>query len=148
MIKIDRRFKNENSTIYNPSPGRVVSSDLSLKQGAFSQEVQAQISSRVQSEISDLIAELDKSGKRFGDNPNAENLHLYKRNVQSFLHFVNKQSFHVKEIYGRRIDYKIVGSINKKLEDLSNDIIKRESGRLDLMAKIDEIRGMIIDLLL
>ncbi|MDH5681301.1 MAG: YaaR family protein [Spirochaetota bacterium] len=148
MIKIERRLKSDNPAFFNQATTRVGSGDPSLKQSSFSQEIQSQISGKVQKEITELISELDKSGKLFGENPSAENLHIYKRDVQSFLHFINKQSFLIKEVYGRRIDYKIVHTVNKKLEELSAEVLQRENGRMDLLAKIDEIRGMLIDLIL
>jgi len=148
MIKIEQRIKSDNPALFNQTTVRGTGDDSSIKQSSFSHEIQNQISGKVQKEISELIAELDKSGRIFGDNPNAENLSLYKRDVQSFLHFINKQSFLIKEIYGRRIDYKIIHTVNKKLEELSDEVLKRENGRMNLLAKIDEIRGMIIDLVL
>jgi len=149
MIKIERRTKSETSySAFTRDSGRISDQKLSLEKGSFAQEIKNEYKSQLDGEINDLIEKLDISGKRFSENPNAENLSVYKKNVQIFLSFATKNSYNIKEIYGRRVDYKIVNTINAKLEELSQQIITQEIPRMSLIDKIDEIRGLIIDLIL
>ncbi len=149
MLKIDRRHKNNSpSSIFNTSSERVSSPDVSIQKKDFAEDLKVSYTAQFRDEIDQLVDQLDKNGRRFAENPSAENLRVYKRDIQSFLYFVTKQSYKVKEIYGRRVDYKIIDTINEQLEELSRDVISREVPRMALLAKIDEIRGLIIDLIL
>ncbi len=149
MLKIDRKQKNNSPAIlFNTVPGRVSSTNSTHSKKDFAEDLKISYTSQFRDEIEQLILQLDKNGRRFAENPSAENLRVYKRDIQSFLYFVNKRSYHVKEVYGRRIDYKIVQTINEQLEELSKEVISREIPRMALLAKIDEIRGLIIDLIL
>lgn len=122
--------------------------ELNLKKSEFAEEMKATLSSKVQEEINELIKNIDQQGKLFTDHPSGENLRAYKQYIQSFLSFVSKNSTHVKEFYGRRKDYKIVQTINSKLEDLSKDVIHREIPRLELLSRVEEIRGLVVDLVM
>lgn len=122
--------------------------DVTIKKGEFAEEMKATLSQKVQEEIDELIKNIDHQGKLFVDHPSAENLRAYKQYIQSFLNFVNKNSFQVKEFYGRRKDYKIVQTINSKLEDLSKEVIHREIPRLELLSRVEEIRGLVVDLVM
>ncbi|MDH4127729.1 MAG: YaaR family protein [Spirochaetota bacterium] len=149
MIKIDRKSKSETSySLFTRDSGRATSQIIPLEKGSFAQEIKNNYRSQLEGEISDLIEKLEISGKRFSENPNVDNLTIYKKNVQSFLSFATKNSYQIKEVYGRRVDYKIVNTINSKLEELSQQVISQEVPRMSLLAKIDEIRGLIIDLIL
>ncbi len=148
MLKIDRKQKNNSpSTIFNTISGRISSSDSTHSKKDFANDLKISYTSQFSDEIEQLIHQLDKNGRRFAENPSAENLRVYKRDIQSFLYFVNKQSYNVKEVYGRKVDYKIVHTINDRLEELAKEVISREIPRMALLAKIDEIRGLIIDLI-
>ena len=151
MIKIDnnRRTKSEMSySVFTRDTGRILDQSVTLEKGSFAQQIKNEFRSQLDGEIGDIIEKLEISGKRFSENPNAENLSIYKKNVQIFLSFVTKNSYNIKEIYGRRVDYKIINTINSKLEDLSQQVIRQEVPRMSLLDKIDEIRGLIIDLIL
>ncbi len=147
MLKIDKKYKN-----YSPqqtyTTGRITPQEVQIKKNIFENELNSHFHQKFHAEINELINKLTNSGNLFSIQPNQDNLRIYKRDVQAFLHFVTKQSYKIKEIFGRRVDYKIVDTINEKLEDISKDIIIREIPRMTLLAKIDEIRGLIIDLVL
>ena len=49
---------------------------------------------------------------------------------------------------GNRKSYLTVRKINQALEDLTDEVLNREKKQIDLVAKLDEIRGMLLDLYL
>lgn len=42
--------------------------------------------------------------------------------------------------------YSLLKKVDQKLEDLTKDFIDKESEQLDLLGKLGEIRGMLVDL--
>ncbi len=145
MLKIDRNTKKNLGSILPPS---LPISQNTSKKSLFKQHISSNIKSSFQSEIANLVKQIEISAKDFSLSPIMSNLLVYKRDMQLFLRFVNKNSFAIKELYGRRIDYKIVNTINKKLEELYNAVISQELPRMVLLSKMEEIRGLIIDLIL
>ena len=49
---------------------------------------------------------------------------------------------------GRHRIYSTVKKINKNLEELTQEILKSEKDHLKILAKIEDIRGLILDIFL
>ena len=102
-------------------------------------------------ELDQLIEQIDKVGKKFARDANINNLKEYKSLIKAFLDTVINKMYRVKEKYGHRSWVKqkvfiIVEKINKKLELLTKFILEKENENINLLATLDEIRGLLIDL--
>ena len=96
---------------------------------------------------------LSKQGEAVSRRCDIVELKRYKEMLGEYLHEAvrfmyefKKQSF--MDGRGRHRIYAIIKKINQKLEELTQELLKAESDNLAIMAAIDEIRGMLIDLLL
>jgi uncharacterized protein YaaR (DUF327 family) len=49
---------------------------------------------------------------------------------------------------GKQRIYTTINIIDGKLESLALDLLKRNSDRIDYLLRIDEIRGLVMDMLL
>lgn len=102
----------------------------------------------------DLVAaldEIDEYAKRFRESPVLENLVRYKKKVRAILRFLVEQSYDVQErtvydLQGRRRLLVLVENIDQKLEDLTREFLNKQSSNLDLVSRLDEIRGLLLDL--
>lgn len=102
-------------------------------------------------ELDKIIDRIDTVGKRFAKNPDIENLSEYKSLIKAFLDTVMNKIFKIKEKMGNRswVKHKVyitVEKIDKKLEELTNFILNKETENINLLATLDEIRGMLVDL--
>ncbi len=102
-------------------------------------------------ELDQLIEQIDKVGKKFARDANINNLKEYKSLIKAFLNTVINKMYKVKEKYGHRSWVKqkvfiIVEKINKKLELLTKFILEKENENINLLATLDEIRGLLVDL--
>ena len=61
-------------------------------------------------------------------------------------HSFTKKSFLDRR--GRHRVYAIIKKINEELIELTNEVIKSEQNNLSILKKLDDIRGLILDLLL
>lgn len=105
----------------------------------------------VKKELDELIKEIDLAGNEFAKNPTIETLKKYKTLIKSFMEMVIKKIYRVKEKYSKKFWLKqkvftIIEKIDKKLEELTNYILEKEKEHINLMATLDEIRGLLIDL--
>ena len=103
------------------------------------------------SSVEGMMDSLREREQRFLDNQTIEEMNLYKTTVQRILKRILEESTQVKTIERRRtrngktpvVD--IVEIVNQKLLDLSASITSKKP--FALMKTMDEIRGLILDLL-
>lgn len=81
------------------------------------------------------------------------NLKSYKAAVRSFLKQVLNATYEVSERrfidrVGRRRLFIIVDRIDEQLEQLTQMVIDKQDTTLDLASKLDEIRGLLLDIIL
>ncbi|MDI6785298.1 MAG: YaaR family protein [bacterium] len=101
--------------------------------------------------LDQLLTSLDRQAKIFIEKPIYENLLTYKELVQTFMKETIDKSYEVKERVSRRSlekqkIYFIVEKVNKDLEYLTEKILSNHSETINLIAKMDEIRGLLLDL--
>jgi uncharacterized protein YaaR (DUF327 family) len=65
--------------------------------------------------------------------------------VSNAYSFQKEKSF---DIRGRHKIFATVSRINEKLEELAKDILEGKRDKLEIMSRIDEIKGLVIDILL
>ncbi|MDR3237353.1 MAG: YaaR family protein [Spirochaetia bacterium] len=100
--------------------------------------------------INDLLDELHDQEKRFADSMSFYEMNRYRSLVQKILKKINHESLNLKEYKIRhggkdKIDT-IIETVDQKLLELSSAITKG-SPAFALMKTMEEIRGLIIDLL-
>lgn len=102
-------------------------------------------------DLAAALREVDAHAQKLKESPVMENLLRYKRKVREVLHYLVKNSYEVQEnsFYdplGRRRLLVVVEKIDEKLEELTRDFLTRHSSPLDLVSRLDEIRGLLLDL--
>jgi hypothetical protein len=95
--------------------------------------------------------ELDEQAKRFAKSPTMEQLTQYKELVANFVATAVRRLYQVIKTTGfqgagRHRVYSIVQKIDESLEELTKSILAEQTDEISLMAKLDEIRGMVLDL--
>jgi len=105
----------------------------------------------VHMELDRLLEKIDEIGKKFSHKPDLENLQEYKSLIKAFMTMVIEKMYRVKEKMGHRswVKQKIYITIEKidtKLEQLTQFVLDKENFNINLLATLDEIRGLLIDL--
>ncbi len=125
---------------------------VNVKQSQFLDNIlEIQRVEEVKLELDELIGEIDIAGKEFENKQTMETLNRYKSLIKSFLDKVVKDIYRIKEKYGKKHwmkqkVYVVIEKINDKLEKLTNTILNKESEHINLLATLDDIRGMLVDL--
>lgn len=96
-----------------------------------------------------IIAQGEKLGKKI----DIRELKVYKKLISEFLneavngsHKFSKESFLDRR--GRYKVYATIKKINSEIENLANDILKEENDNISVLKRLDDIRGLILDLLM
>jgi hypothetical protein len=99
-----------------------------------------------------LLDEVHETGDRLKGNPSVDLVQDYKKAVRDFVHFVVERSFAVEQkTSGRNIlkrnAYFRVSVIDASLEKLAAEILRNQRDNLEILRRVDEINGMLVDLL-
>jgi uncharacterized protein YaaR (DUF327 family) len=104
-------------------------------------------------ELQKKALEIDKQGKHLSSHIDISELKTYKRLVMEFLdEAVRGSSRFSKESFldrrGRHRVFASVKTINEKLEQLTREVLKSEHDNLQILGRIEDIRGLVLDLIL
>jgi len=113
-----------------------------------------------------LMDEVRSNGDALRDRPFPEEVLRYKQAVRNFLNYIVQNSYSLDReegianflkpgFKGRRgtpeamdsTAYTKIQVIDKKLEDLAAMLLKSQIHKLELVSRLEEIRGLLIDLL-
>jgi len=129
--------------------GRKKSAGVQKGGEAFGTALGGAIKFEFQGTIEELLTELRDQERRFLDTQSQYDLQRYKAVVQKILKSILEEGFAtatLKRHRRDRSDFLVVKRIDSKLMEIT-DAITRRNKAFDLLKKIEEIRGMLLDLL-
>ncbi len=98
-----------------------------------------------------LLDDVHAAGEELKSKTVPDTIIGYKKAVRRFLRYVVENSFDVEErVSGinimKRKKFTLIQVIDQKLERLAAGILEGQRGQLNLLAKLDEIAGLLVDL--
>ena len=92
------------------------------------------------------------AGDALRRDQNTENVKAYKKSVRDFVHYVVERAYTLEErTSGRNIlkrkKFTSVAVIDEKLERLAAEVMSAQRDRLDILRRMDEIHGLLVDLM-
>ena len=98
------------------------------------------------------LDEVYASGQNLAKNPSPENIIAYKKAVGVFIRQVVAGSVELAETEGRirkdmkKPKYAILHVVDEKLEKLGAYVLQNQKDRLEILRKVDELHGLLVDL--
>lgn len=91
-------------------------------------------------------------GERLSKSMTVRELHAYKRMVRKFLEDTVRVGIGIRETRGwdrrgRGKKYKLLDEIDAHLVSLAEEMLVHEQGRIEILFRVGEIRGLLINLL-
>jgi len=100
--------------------------------------------------LTELMDAVHSAGSDLIDRPFHDEILRYKRAVRDFINYVIDNAFTVEKSQTRRRGktkvHVQVQIIDKKLEELAAAILSGQANQLERVSKIDEIKGLLVDL--
>ena len=126
-----------------------VRTDKSL--GHFASDLLKNQDGQSRERMTTLLTAIDTQGKKLGEVPTYSELRQYREVVRQFIgeavgRMYTLQSQQGWDRSGRQKVYTIIKKVDATLESLSEDVRVGQSRQLDIMAKHDSVRGMLVDL--
>ena len=102
--------------------------------------------------LEELLDEVHQSGEMLAETQSLGNIKRYRQAVSEFLKLVVGRMLAVEEQTSggnilRRKRFTQVKIIDNKLESLVQAVLRNQGKQLDVLEKINEIRGLLVDLI-
>jgi uncharacterized protein YaaR (DUF327 family) len=99
-----------------------------------------------------LLDDVHSAGDELKNRPFPDEIMRYKKAVRNFVHYVVENSYTLEEKTSganllRRKKFTLVQVVDRKLERLAAGIMAGQTNQLELLARIDEIAGILVNLL-
>ena len=106
---------------------------------------------RLSERLNTLIGNIGEQGKKLAKHMDIGDLRAYRKMVTDFMNEVVTNSHHFSrenflDRRGRHRVYGIVRRVNSDLDDLAQELIKDQKDGLAILAKIEDIEGLLLDL--
>ena len=105
----------------------------------------------VYEKLTGMVSQIEDQGKVLSEKRTVDHLRKYKKLVKEFMDEAVKNGLQLEEQRGfnrrgRTKIYKIVKEVDSKLIDLTNAVLDKEKTSLDILNKVGEIKGMLINM--
>jgi uncharacterized protein YaaR (DUF327 family) len=102
--------------------------------------------------LEELLDEVFSAGGELKSTPTLENIRVYRERVRAFLRHVVDHMLEVEESTSggnvlRRKRYTLIKVIDGKLESLAASVLSAQREQLGILAQVDEINGLLVDLI-
>jgi uncharacterized protein YaaR (DUF327 family) len=103
-------------------------------------------------ELRGLIEDIQNFGEALIKFPGVDNLSRYKQAVRDFVNHTTGHAYRAEEQLSRhnilnQKKYTIIEVIDERLDRLTRQVLASQGQQLDLLADIEEIQGLLVDIL-
>lgn len=123
---------------------------VKTKENKFDIALQYNISFDFQGNMDELLRELKDEERQFLERQTPYELNRYKSIVQKILKTILEEGVKTKTLKRMRkdrADYIVVDKINYKLMEIVDQVTNKHNKAFNLLKSIEEIRGLIFDLI-
>lgn len=106
----------------------------------------------LQAKVNSLMEDIGKQGERIAQHMDIRDLKRYRQLIKDFLnevvyrsHKFSRENFLDRR--GRHRVYGIIRLIDENLDELAQELVEDEKNGISILSRIDEIRGLLIDIL-
>ena len=105
----------------------------------------------LQEKLNSMMEEITVQGDKISKHTDIKDMKKYRELVKGFLNEVVSRSHEFSrenflDRRGRHRVYGIVRLVDKNLDDLAGELVKDEKDHLAIISKIDDIRGLLLDI--
>ena len=102
--------------------------------------------------LNEMKNEIDRQGAILGDRADVREFEKYRKLIREFLDEIvsNGYTFVKEDTYAARGRHRFIATVmvvNEKLDELGKEVLKDNADKIEMIGKIDEIRGLLLDLM-
>lgn len=106
----------------------------------------------LQERFKDMLQSITDQGNKIAEHMDIRDVKLYRSMISEFLnevvsrsHKFSRESFLDKR--GRHRVYGVIRQVNLQIDELARNLIQEEKKQIDILGKVGEIQGLLLDLL-
>ena len=105
----------------------------------------------LQEKLGNMMQEITEQGEKIARHMDIKDMKKYRELVKGFLNeVVNRSHKFSRENFldrrGRHRVYGIIRLVDEKLDELAQELVKDEKDTISILAKVGEIRGLLLDI--
>ena len=105
----------------------------------------------LQDKLSTLMKDIEEQGAKIAKHMDIKDMKKYRSSIKEFMNEIVSRSHEFSrenflDRRGRHRVYGIVRAVDKNLDDLAQELMKDEKDNLAILGKIDDIRGLLLDI--
>ena len=105
----------------------------------------------LQEKLGSMMEQITEQGEKIEKHMDIKDMRKYRELVKGFLNeVVNRSHKFSRENFldrrGRHRVYGIVKLVDKNLDELAGELVKEEKNHLEIVGRIDDIRGLLLDI--
>lgn len=142
------KVNDVNAVTSLPDTAKTVATDDSFKFTLASAITDAELQAKVDALLNDITAQ----GNRIAQHMDIRDMKAYRSLIKDFLnevvyrsHKFSRENFLDRK--GRHRVYGIIRLIDSNLDELATELVKDEKDHIDILARIGEIRGLLLDII-
>ena len=102
--------------------------------------------------LKNLLERIDMQSQRLSERLDIGELKRYRTLVKEFLDISLKNSSqfhkeHTLDSKGRHRIFAIVKKVDAELENLASEVLRRQKDNINILARLDDIRGLLLDII-
>lgn len=106
----------------------------------------------LQERLSVMMKEITMQGKKIGKRMDVRDMKHYRSLIRDFMNeIVNRSHKFSRENFldrrGRHRVYGMIKRVDTVLDELAGELIKEEKDAIAILSKVDEIRGLLLDII-
>jgi uncharacterized protein YaaR (DUF327 family) len=103
--------------------------------------------------ITGLVGKIDEQGRQLAKKADIKELQKYRELISKFIREIvsSGYAFDKENSYETRRRHKVFATVNKinaKLEELAQEMLSNQADNLAILNKVDDIRGLILDIMM
>ncbi len=136
----------------NPLQQTGETKEVSKGDGQFKFTLASAVSDKDLSEhLKSLMGKIDEQGQKIAKHMDIRDMKQYRSLVKEFVNEVVSRSHEFSrenflDRRGRHRVYGMVKLVDKNLDDLAQALVEDEKDHLDILGRVDEIRGLLLDI--
>lgn len=107
--------------------------------------------SELKEKLTSLMKDIEEQGARIAKHMDIKDMKKYRSTIKEFMNEITTNSHEFSrenflDRRGRHRVYGIIRQVDKNLDDLADELLKEEKDHIAILGKIDDIRGLLIDI--
>lgn len=138
--------------VQQPAPVEQTQQQPQETDGSFKFTLVSRIEEQdLQNALTQMMEEITRQGDKLAKHRDIKDMKRYRALIKDFLNeVVNRSHAFSRENFldrkGRHRVYGIIRLIDKNLDELAQELVKDEQDNIDILNKIGEIRGLLLDI--